>query len=92
MTLLSGFLLLQAADFATTMIGIRVGAAEASPFIARLMATFGVLGGLIVTKAVGCGVYGLSIAFRRPGAVRKFNWLLGAVVLWNASVILRLAL
>jgi hypothetical protein len=49
------FLYLQALDFLTTLIGFRLGASEASPFIAKLIYLSTPAAGVAASKLLGLG-------------------------------------
>ena len=82
---LSVFVFLQALDVLTTLIGLRLGAGEASLFISRLM-SIGPLPALMVSKILA--VILVVIAMRRyPRIVVMVNFWFAAVVTWNLALI-----
>jgi len=81
------FLILQALDFATTVIGIRMGLAEASPAIRVMMNLGGPIVGLIVSKVIALGLLGLCFWLHRPKVIRKINYFYIALVVWNTGLI-----
>jgi hypothetical protein len=72
------FIVLQVLDLATTLVAFHYGAFEVNPVVARLTATFGPTGGVLVSKVIA-----VVIAFR----VRKLMWFANlfylGVVCWN---------
>lgn len=85
------FVLLQLLDFLTTMAGLRIGANEASPFIAWMMRLTTPFAGLMIAKCIALGWCALCLYRRKPFAIRLANYFFGAVVLWNLWHIGRMA-
>lgn len=81
------FLYLQLLDFLTTLIGFRLGAGEASPFV-RLLMHAGPAVGVAASKAVAVALGGLCIALRKQHLLRWANYWYAALVLWNVCIIL----
>ena len=82
---LSVFVFLQILDVLTTLIGLRLGAGEASLFIAHLM-RIGPVPALMVSKILA--VILVLIALRRyPRIVVMANFWFAAVVTWNLALI-----
>jgi hypothetical protein len=82
-TYIEVFVLLQVLDFLTTLVGLRLGAAEMSPFIAWLMRLGGPLAGLTAAKLIGLGLGGLCLWLRKPRAIQLANYYFAALVSWN---------
>ena len=85
------FLGLQVLDFLTTIVGLKVGAAEASPMIRALLAlgvtpAMGVAGAKIFALALG----GICVAMHRHHVIRWINYWYAALVVWNVTIIVRL--
>ena len=80
------FFYLQLLDFMTTMIGMRVGLSEASPFIRYLMA-WGPAAGLAISKLVAFALCGLCIWLNRRHIVRWINYWYAGLVVWNMVLI-----
>jgi len=83
------FLYLQVLDFLTTLVGFKLGATEASPFIAKLIHTAGPAWGVAASKMLGVGIGALCLIMNRARLVQWINYWYAAVVLWNLSVILK---
>ncbi len=81
------FLYLQVLDFLTTLVGLKLGVSEASPFIRSLM-QFGPSFAVAASKIVALGLAGLCLGLNRPYLVRWINYWYGAVVIWNLCNIL----
>lgn len=80
------FLYLQLLDFMTTLIGMRLGLSEASPFIRQLMQV-GPSAGLALSKVVAFGLCGVCIWLNRRHVVRWINYWYAALVVWNMVLI-----
>ncbi len=81
------FLYLQLLDVLTTLLGFRLGAAEASPFI-RLLMHFGPATGVLCSKVIALVLGGVCIALNKYSLLRWINYWYAALVVWNLSVIL----
>lgn len=75
-------------DVLTTLLGFKLGHAEASPFIALLMHSMPPLEALLISKMVAVVICGTAIALDKYGAVRGMNYLCAAVVAWNLLAML----
>ena len=87
------FFYLQLLDFMTTLIGMRIGLGEASPFVRYLM-TWGPAAGLAASKLLAFALCGLCIWLNRRHIVRWINYWYAGLVVWNMALIahfLRLA-
>jgi hypothetical protein len=85
------FVLLQLADVVTTMMALGNGGVEQNPLVARFLVV-GTLQGLILSKVVLLAAAAAALRYRRFRAIRMANIVFGVIVLWNISVIVRLAL
>jgi hypothetical protein len=81
------FVYLQLLDLLTTLLGFRLGAAEASPFI-RLMMHAGPLGGVLASKALALGIGALCIYLNKAHVIRWVSYWYGGLVIWNLMVML----
>ena len=81
------FLYLQLLDFLTTMVGIRLGLSESSPFI-RLMMNASPAVGLAASKIVAIMIAGICIKINRPNLVKWVNYWYAALAVWNLCLIL----
>ena len=81
------FVYLQVLDFLTTLVGLRLGLSEASPFIRNLM-HFGPMGALLISKVCALGLACLCAALNRHSAIRRINYWYAGLVVWNLSMIL----
>ena len=77
---------LQFLDVLTTMIGLHVGAREASIFVGRLLA-LGPLTGLLVSKCFAIILATAALAFKRPRVVVFLNYWFAVVIAWNLFTI-----
>jgi len=81
------FVYLQLLDLLTTLLGFRLGAAEASPFL-RLMMHAGPLNGVIVSKVLALGIGALCIYTNKSHVIRWISYWYGGLVIWNLMVML----
>jgi hypothetical protein len=83
------FIYLQLLDFITTVLGVRLGASEASPFI-RWLSHFGpALLGVGLSKLVAVVLGAICIWFKKERILYLITYWYAALVVWNLCVILR---
>ena len=83
------FLYLQLLDLLTTLVGFKLGAREASPFI-RLLMHFGPATGVLLSKIAALGLGALSVGLHKPHLIRWINYWYATLVVWNLTVMLSL--
>jgi hypothetical protein len=83
------FIALQLADLITTLIGFRLGAEEASPFVRRLIAAFGPLVGVALAKTVACAIFAACLWAGKRRVLRWATSWFAALCVWNIAVICR---
>ncbi len=88
MLVLQVFIYLQVLDFLTTLVGFKLGASEASPFIAKLIHVSSPAIGVAASKIVGLGIGGICVATGRTKMLTWANYWYAALVVWNLSMIL----
>ena len=81
------FLYLQLLDLVTTLVGFKLGAGEASPFIQLLMCA-GPTAGVAASKVIAVGLAALCVYLRRQRLIRFANYWYGSLVLWNVGIII----
>ena len=84
------FVYLQLLDLLTTLVGFKLGAAEASPFIRMLMhagPVVGVLGAKLVALALG----GLCLYLKKDRLMKYATYWYSGLVVWNLMVMLAAA-
>lgn len=81
------FIYLQVLDLLTTLVGFKMGAAEASPFI-RVLMHFGPAAGVVLSKLFALGLAGLCLYLKKDRLVRWITYWYGVLVVWNLMVIL----
>src|SRR5436305_13177734 len=81
------FIYLQLLDLLTTLVGFKLGAAEASPFIRALMHA-GPAAGVVMSKVLALGLAGLCLYTGRTHLVRWATYWYAALVVWNLVVML----
>jgi hypothetical protein len=82
------FVYLQLLDFLTTLVGFRVGASEASPFIAKLMHLTSPIVGVAASKLTGVAIGALCLATDRARLIGWINYWYALLVTWNLCIIL----
>ena len=87
MSMVQVFIYLQLLDLLTTLIGFRVGAGEASPFIRMLMHAGPVMG-VTLSKLVALGLGGLCVYLKKHHLIRWATYWYGGLVVWNLMVML----
>lgn len=81
------FIYLQLLDLLTTLVGFKMGAGEASPFIRMLMQA-GPATGVAISKLIALGLGGLCIYLQKQHLIRWATYWYGALVVWNLMVML----
>ena len=87
MRICQAFIYLQLLDLLTTLLGFRLGAAEASPFI-RLMMHAGPVTGVIVSKVLALGLGALCVYMNKAHIICWISYWYGGLVIWNLVVML----
>jgi hypothetical protein len=87
---LAVFFSLQALDVLTTLIGLRLGAAEASMFVNRLI-RLGPLPGLLLAKVFAVLLLMTAVRYHRQRLIVFLNYWFALVVTWNLVMIVRSA-
>ena len=83
---LTVFVVLQVLDILTTLMGINMGAQEASVFVGQLMHA-GPVGGLLLSKIFAVFLVAAALKFKRPRLVVFLNYWFAAVITWNLAMI-----
>lgn len=79
---------MQLLDFLTTLVGFRLGASEASPFIAKLIQMVGPVMGVAASKGVALAIAAVCIGIDRPRLVTWANYWFASLVVWNLYILL----
>jgi Domain of unknown function (DUF5658) len=87
MGIYSVFIYLQLLDLLTTLVGFRVGAAEASPFIRMLMHA-GPATGVIASKVVALGLGAYCVSTNKHKVIRWVSYWYSLLVVWNLMIML----
>ena len=82
-----GIVFAQLLDFATTIVGLELGAVEQNGTMATLINTYGA-GNFLVVKVLAA-LFFVWVAWRRPVFAWSVSLVYYAVALWNLSVIYR---
>ena len=80
------FLYLQVLDFMTTLIGMKMGLSEVSPFIRWLMQVDPTVG-LALSKFIALVLGGLCLWLNKRRLVRWINYWYAGLVIWNMTLI-----
>jgi|SRR5688572_25907912 hypothetical protein len=83
---LAVFFSLQVLDVLTTLIGLSMGAQEASVFVGRLL-HLGPIAGLLIPKLFSLLLLAAAIRFNRARLIVFMNYWFAAVVTWNLITI-----
>ncbi len=83
---LTVFVFLQTLDILTTLIGMRLGAGEASAFVGTLM-HLGVVPGLMISKILAVILVLIALRRKRPQIVVMANIWFAGLVTWNLVLI-----
>ena len=81
------FVALQLLDILTTIVGLRLGAHEASIFVGRILG-YGPVEGLIISKLIAALLAAAALRFHRPRVVVFLNYWFAGLVSWNLAMIL----
>jgi hypothetical protein len=84
---IQAFIYLQILDFFTTMIGFKLGASEASPFIAKIIHSSSPAIGVAVSKLLGLGIGAICVYTHRARLIGWINYWYAGLIVWNLSVI-----
>jgi hypothetical protein len=84
---LSVFVALQVLDMLTTLLGLEMGAKEASLFLGSLMKV-GPFAALLIAKIIAVLLVAAAMRYKRPRLVVFLNYWFAAVVTWNLGTIL----
>lgn len=84
------FVYLQLLDLLTTLVGFKLGASEASPFIRMLMEAGPVMG-VTLSKLLALALGALCIYGNRMHLIRWASYWYGGLVVWNLMVMLTAA-
>ena len=87
MALVQVFIYLQLLDVLTTLVGFKLGAAEASPFV-RVLMHIGPAAGVMVSKVLALGIGAICIYTRKQHLIRWITYWYGGLVVWNLMVLL----
>ena len=85
------FVLLQVLDLATTLVALALGGRENNPIVAHVMA-LGPIGGLFLSKLTVTGIAVAGAAMQKNRALWVANGAFCGIVVWNVTVIARLAM
>ena len=87
MALIYIFAYLQVLDLPTTLVGFRLGAAEASPFI-RALLHFGPAAGVVLSKLFALSLAAACVYLKKDHVIRWITYWYGILIIWNLAVML----
>lgn len=82
------FIYLNALDFLTTLVGLKHGYSEASPFIAMFIHVNPILG-LVIAKLCAAVIAAVGYYFKKPMVIVVLNYWLAGLIVWNLVEFLR---
>jgi len=85
------FVFLQVADVVTTMTALQMGGGEKNSLLMHLMA-IGSLQGLVLSKVIVLAIAVVAVLAGKRNVLRWSNVVYAGVVVWNLTIITRLAL
>jgi hypothetical protein len=81
------FIYLQLLDLLTTLVGFKLGAGEASPFI-RVLMHAGPVWGVALSKVLALGLGALCVYTNKKHVIRWITYWYCGLVVWNLMVML----
>jgi uncharacterized protein DUF5658 len=81
------FIYFQALDLITTLLGFKLGASEASPFI-RILMHAGPFTGVFLSKLLALGIGGACLYLKKRHLLRWVSYWYAGLVMWNLLVML----
>ena len=87
MAIIQVFVYLQLLDLLTTLVGFKLGAKEASPFISLLMHA-GPAAGIMVSKLLSLGLGAVCLHYKKNHLIRWVSYWYGGLIVWNLMVLL----
>jgi hypothetical protein len=81
------FIYLQLLDLLTTLVGFKLGATEASPFI-RLLMHAGPAMGIMTSKVLALGLGAVCVYLKKQHLIRWATYWYSALVVWNLMIML----
>jgi|SRR5579863_2996803 len=84
------FVYLQLLDFLTTLAGFRIGASEASPFIAKLIHVSSPMLGVAISKLIALGLGAFFVVRKKTRLIGWINYWYAALVVWNLCILANL--
>ncbi len=81
------FVYLQVLDLLTTLVGFKLGASEASPFIRALM-DFGPVAGVALSKVIALALGAICVYTKRVRLMKWATYWYAGLVVWNLMILL----
>jgi len=83
------FIYLQLLDLLTTLVGLKMGAHEASPFVRMLMHA-GPAFGVMASKLLALGLGAFCVYYKKTHLIRLASYWYGLLIVWNLMILLAL--
>jgi hypothetical protein len=87
MSIVQIFVYLQLLDLLTTLVGFKLGAGEASPFI-RILMHMGPAAGVALSKMLALALGGYCIYRKKLHLIRWITYWYSGLIVWNLMVML----
>lgn len=87
MAMIQIFVYLQLLDLLTTLVGFRLGASEASPFVRALM-EFGPVAGVALSKVIALALGAICVYTKRVRLMKWATYWYAGLVVWNLMILL----
>src|SRR5690349_5782602 len=81
------FVYLQLLDVLTTLVGLKLGASEASPFVRMLMHA-GPAAGLAASKMIALALAGVCFCLQKERLLRLATYWYSGLIVWNLMTLL----
>jgi hypothetical protein len=81
------FVYLQLLDLITTLVGFKLGASEASPFV-RVLIHVGPAAGVLASKLLSLALGAICLHYKKNHLIRWISYWYGGLIVWNLMVLL----
>ena len=80
------FVYLQLLDLITTLVGFKLGASEASPFV-RMLMHGGAATGVFASELLSLGLGAICLYYKKNHLIRRISYWYGGLIVWNLMVL-----
>jgi hypothetical protein len=81
------FVYLQLLDLLTTLVGFKLGASEASPFV-RFLMDYGPVAGVALSKVIALALGAICVYTKRVRLMKWATYWYAGLVVWNLMILL----